>query len=227
MDYYFHFFITKISNFLLHNLFFPVSIFVLLSPLAFIVIYTVENKISLSIQDLQKTEENVDSSVLGISSSRIDISKDQAVSLQVTNSDYRAIVLDSYFSRYNSPLTGYGQVFVDNCNKYNAPYDCTTLPAIAFVETKLCTLAASEREKNCWGFGGSPPNRMIFKSYNDAIDLITKRLVNGYGPSYMTDPVSMQYVYCGPNCHSWGRGVQQQRDVINQMSIGMGYGKLF
>lgn len=140
-----------------------------------------------------------------------------------TSIDYRAVVLDEFFRRNDSPLYGYGKVFVEKCNQYNAPYDCTTLPAIAWVETRLCGYSFSHEQRNCWGFGGSNENRIYFKDYEEAIDLITNRLVNAYGPYYMVNPSSMQKVYCGPHCESWGPGVQFMRYQISKLSEELGY----
>ncbi|KXK27273.1 MAG: hypothetical protein TR69_WS6001000147 [candidate division WS6 bacterium OLB20] len=141
----------------------------------------------------------------------------------IADTDYRAIVLDEFFRRNDSPLYGYGKVFVEKCDQYGAPFDCTTLPAIAWVETRLCGYSFSHDQRNCWGFGGSGPNRIWFDDYEDAIDLITDRLVNAYGPQYMTNPESMQHVYCGPHCNSWGPGVQSMRYTISNLAVEMGY----
>jgi hypothetical protein len=134
--------------------------------------------------------------------------------LKSGSEDYRAFVLDTYFAKYNSPLVGSGKSFVNACNKYGAPYDCTTLAGIAFVETRLCTLALSAKQRNCWGFGGSGSNRITFKSFDEAIDLITNRLVNSYGNNYILNPEKMQSTYCGPQCTSWAKGVNNARAEI-------------
>ncbi|MEI7579737.1 MAG: hypothetical protein WCJ58_06955 [bacterium] len=226
MYYFFNIFIHKFLTVIFNNFLVPVSIFVLASPLIIVIIYSFENKINITVQKFSHNEFIVNN-FKNPSTAENNSLNQLNLSLTVNNKDYRAVVLDAYFEKYNSPLSGYGQVFVDACDKYQAPHDCTTIPAIGFVETRLCTLAASLKEKNCWGYGGSPPNRILFDKFEDAIDLITKRLVSGYGPSYMTDPVSMQHIYCGPNCNSWGSGVQQQRDAINKLSQDLGYPKLF
>ena len=147
-------------------------------------------------------------------------------SIYATTSDYRAHVLREYFKKYNSPLVDFAQEFVNACNKYQAPKDCTTLAAIAYVETKLCTLGFAAQQKNCWGFGGSGHNRITFNTYNEAIDYITKTLVSGYGNYYLQNPRLMQYTYCGITCNKWGSGVQSARIEINRISENLGYPKL-
>jgi hypothetical protein len=141
----------------------------------------------------------------------------EGMSFNAEYQDYRAYVLDKYFAINHSPLSGYGNAFIAACDKYNAPQDCTLIPAIAYVETGLCTLGISQAQFNCWGWGGSGPNRILFKDYNEAIDTITKGMVDGYG-TYMTKPDRIVNTYCGPHCVNWAKGVTQERNKLNRMS---------
>ncbi len=140
--------------------------------------------------------------------------------------DYRAYVLDKYFALNRSPLSGFGSDFIEACDKYKAPSDCTTIPAIAYVETGLCTLGISQAQFNCWGWGGSGENRILFKSYPEAIDSITKGMVNGYG-KIMQQPDKIVTTYCGPHCNNWAEGVTTQRNKINNMSKQLNLPALF
>lgn len=143
--------------------------------------------------------------------------------------DYRVKVFDEYFARNNSPLAGYGKYFIKACEKHGAPKDCTLLPAIGYIETRLCTLALSDRQKNCWGWGGAGSNRVIFPDYETAIDEITYKLMTlpFYGEKFFNDPVYAQFYYCGSHCDKYGSYVQQAREDINRLSVEMGYPKLF
>ena len=143
--------------------------------------------------------------------------------------DYRVKVLDEYFARNKSPLQGKGIDFIRACEKYGAPSDCTLLPAIGYIETRLCTLALSEKQNNCWGWGGAGSNRVIFPDLETAIDFITKRLMEipFYKTEFFQDPVKGQYFYCGLHCDMWGTYVQNARLDINNLSIEMGYPALF
>jgi|GEM_PF-1379056 len=143
--------------------------------------------------------------------------------------DFRAVVFDEYFRRNNSPLYGLGSVFVDRCEKYKAPKDCTIMVAIARAETDLCKYPPSQAQKNCWGFGGSGQNRYDFSSYAEGIDVVTERLANGYGYKCMIDPRAMEMVYCGqrPSCQGWGEVILKFMDGINKLSIEMGYQALY
>lgn len=143
------------------------------------------------------------------------------------NIDFRAVVLNKFFERNKSPLQGYGENFIQACEKYNAPSDCTTIPAIAFVETHMCKSPLSDAQKNCWGYGGSGENRIWFGSYEQSIDTITKNLMQYYGEENLQDPKKMQYYYCGSHCDNWGDAVNSVRNDISELSQELGYPKLY
>lgn len=155
--------------------------------------------------------------------------KDRGVLIVNNDFDFRIKVLDTYFERNKSPLHGQGKTFLIACEKYSAPYDCTLLPAIAYIETRLCTLAASDRQKNCWGWGGAGENRVVYKDYETAIDDITKNIMTipFYGEKFFNDARVAQFYYCGAHCDKWGTYVNQSREDINNLSIELGYQKLF
>ena len=137
-------------------------------------------------------------------------------------SDYRVLTLNKYFAKYNSPLAGYGALFVEMCDKYKLPYDCTLIPAIAYAETKLCTLANSASIFNCWGWGGSGSNRSVYKSYQDSIEAMSKNLMNGYG-KILSQPDLIVDHYCGGHCETWAPAVKGQQKAIKDLAKQMGF----
>lgn len=152
----------------------------------------------------------------------------QNASLNAGYTDYRALVLDKYFEKYNSPLFGYGKYFVAACDKYGTPYDCTFLSAIAYVETKLCTKALSAVQYNCWGWGGSGSNRIIFKNFPEAIDRITRGMASGYGIANLNNPYRLVGTYCGPNCNPyWASSVEREQKAIDKIARDLGLPPLF
>lgn len=159
----------------------------------------------------------------------VGLNSNEGVVIVNNDFDYRIKVLDEYFVRNKSPLAGYGKYFFKACEKYGAPEDCTLLPAIGYIETRLCTLALSDKQKNCWGWGGAGENRVIFPDYETAIDEITKKLMTipFYGTKFFNDPVYGQFYYCGKHCDKYGTYVQQAREDINKLAEEMGYPKLF
>lgn len=217
--------LNKLGMFFVWGIVFPLTLFIAALPVSLNFLYKLETDANVNAQVNHNllNKQEVTYSSLTSGSKVLGIANKSTGSVKFKTSDYRGVVLDEFFRRNESPLFGLGHKFVEACDRYNAPFDCTTLPAIGYVETRLCTLDLSHEQRNCWGFGGSGPNRIWYKSYEDAIDMITDRLVNAYGPSYMTNPVSMQYTYCGPGCHAWGNGVQSIRYQINNLAIEMGY----
>lgn len=134
--------------------------------------------------------------------------------------DYRAFVLDKYFENNNSPLKGYGSEFIVACDKYGLAKDCSVIPAIAFFETKLCTQALSAKQFNCWGFGGSNGNRIIFKDFSESIDYVTKTLARGYGDS-LFNPEDIASTYTGSDGINWATSVNQQRQAIQNIASSL------
>lgn len=160
-------------------------------------------------------------------------SKDQFASKKfysgAESADIRAVVFDEYFRRHNSPLLGYGQIFVDACVEYGAPKDCTIVVAIARNESRLCTYSISAQMHNCWGFGGGGADRRSYESFNDAIFKVTNVLAYQYGYEYMIDPRKMERTFCGPDaeCVGWGSSILFFMEEINNLSIELGYGSLY
>lgn len=158
--------------------------------------------------------------VLGKSVSNV---KEGNVKFLYTEYDYRARVFDLYFKKNNSPLYGSGQAFVQACDKYGAPHECTLLPAIARIETNLCKTGSSAQQHNCWGYGGSGDNRIIYQSFAQAVDDITKRLMQGYSKRFFEDPEYGELTYCGAHCTSWGDHVKEYQDELRQFAKKEGY----
>lgn len=157
------------------------------------------------------------------------VANDRDFSFQIYKTDFRSLVIDYYLELNNSPLAGLGRKFVESCDKYGAPADCTVVVGIAKAETDLCNYGPSQQQKNCWGFGGAGSNRYIFNTYSDGIDLVTDRLVNRYGVYYMINPNAMEMTYCGnrPSCATWGEKVQSAMNELNSLSSQMGYAPLY
>jgi hypothetical protein len=214
----------KLWQFAFWGFLLPAAILVLTFPVVLNTIYQLESGIRASAQgELTRLEvaEIYDPELTrGIYAS----GKQTVLGITHSTIDYRAIVLNEFFRRNGSPLQGFGADFVAACDKYGAPFDCTTLPAIGYVETRLCNVPQSAHiQKNCWGWGGSGKNRITFKSYTEAINVITEKLVNAYGVKYMLDPKLMQKTYCGQHCNTWGGSVQSIRYEIDNLAKQMGY----
>ncbi|MBD3280107.1 hypothetical protein GF389_01105 [Candidatus Dojkabacteria bacterium] len=168
-----------------------------------------------------------ESDVQGISNSKQDpaiINTNKSTKLEIGTLDSRAWVFDQYLRQNDSPLAGHGEDFVNACDKYNTPRDCTLLIAIAKVETDLCKTGISARQYNCWGYGGSGENRIEYSSFQQAIDDITGRLMNGYRARFFEDPEAGELFYCGSHCNTWGDKVKEVQNQLKKYAEELGYG---
>ncbi len=136
---------------------------------------------------------------------------------RVEYKSFQGFLFDQYFKSNHSPLYGYGDDFVNACEKYGAPKDCTLLLAIAKVETNLCKTGLSYPQYNCWGWGGSGSNRIIFSNFEESIDTITRRLMEGYGRGFFENANNGGGLsYCGSHCTSWGFHVKSEQNYLRQ-----------
>lgn len=169
-------------------------------------------------------EGKVVPSVLGASLPETQTDKAPSTfSSQIYNSDYKSFVFDKYFEANNSPLEGYGKNFVEACKRYGAPDDCLLMVAIAKAETDLCKTGRSDAQKNCWGFGGSGSNRIVWSDYETAIDEVTRRVMEGYGTRFFNDANNGELYYCGRHCTKWGDVVNSYKYQINEFGISLGF----
>jgi len=169
-------------------------------------------------------ETSVSPEVLGAQAVREDQGNNVgSFSSKFYNSNYRAYVFDKYFEKNDSPLYGYGQDFIDACESYGAPSDCLLMVAIAKAETNLCTTPGSNAQKNCWGFGGSGTNRIVWPDYKTSINEVTRRVMEGYGVRFFEDANNGKFYYCGSHCDKWGNVVNGYKNEINEFGISLGF----
>ncbi len=89
--------------------------------------------------------------------------------------DYRAVLIDAYFSSKNLPVAGYGEVFVEAADKYDI--DWRLLPALAMREStggKFACGGKLSAEWNPWGWNSCKGNG--FKSMEDSIHTLAKHI---------------------------------------------------
>jgi hypothetical protein len=155
------------------------------------------------------TSENIDSRNVSA------ITKiEPAATSSFRSQTYHGYLFDRWLESKGSPLAGHGEDFVQACRQYGAPEDCTLLLGIAKVETNYCLTDISAQQFNCWGFGGSGPNRILYDSFEESIDEITRRLMTGYGAYFFRDPRNGGLVYCGAHCVNWGTYVRSEQNSL-------------
>lgn len=138
--------------------------------------------------------------------------------------DLRIKALEDVFREYNSPLEPYAKDFIDAADKYGIE-NWQLIPAIGLAETLGCTTGTTHHQKNCWGWGGADPTRVIFPDYPTAIDTITGQMLENYGNDHL-NAKDIQSTYCGLSCEPygfrWAKGVNYYVGKIN--TYGEAYG---
>jgi hypothetical protein len=115
--------------------------------------------------------------------------------------DKRVVALLAVLNRYGSPMANVSvaRAFISSAEKYGFGDKWFLLPAIAGIESgfgRIIPYHGSKSSFNAWGWGG-PGAWVYFKSWEDAIDRISRGLAKGYGLQNLT-PERMMATYCPP-----------------------------
>ncbi len=97
--------------------------------------------------------------------------------LTLKKKDYRVEVLKEYLQKWNSPLSQYAQVFIDQADLYNLPWNLVA--AVAGTESTF----GQEVPANCnnpFGFGIYTGHMTCFTSYEESIKTVSKSLREDY-----------------------------------------------
>jgi hypothetical protein len=112
---------------------------------------------------------------------------------EVTNApvDGRVQAVEALLARYNAPIQGLGQEFVQVADRDG--YDWRMLVSIAGIESSF---GLHQLGYNLFGWGGGQTR---FASFADSIDQVSRGLAAGYISHGRTTPEAIQPVYCPPN----------------------------
>lgn len=89
---------------------------------------------------------------------------------QQSDIEVKAQKIDAYFAKYNLPLAGHGETFVNAAEKYGLPWNF--LPSIAMAESTGCKFIIP-KTNNCFGWGSG---KIKFQSIDESIEVIAKNL---------------------------------------------------
>jgi len=133
----------------------------------------------------------------------------QAVEKTVDN---RVDKLTCFFDQYGSVLSSSADTFITAADKNNIDY--RVIAAISFVESTACKHHI-EGTNNCWGWGHG---RIVFKSYDEAINVISERLaVSNYYRKWQADKEDywkLAVVYNGGDQVKWHKDVVKTMEEI-------------
>jgi len=173
--------------------------------------------------NIESIENNLISSNLNIKG-EYTVADNNYIRSDVGFADLRVLTLEDYFNSYESPLAEYSDDFIEASEKYNIN-NWQLLPAIAIAETNGCQTGESFEQKNCWGWGGAGKNRVEFRTFDQAIEVIASRMIKTYGNDRM-NARDIQSTYCGSWCMQngwkWAKGVNFYVFRIND--FGESYG---
>lgn len=143
--------------------------------------------------------------------------------------DLRSIALEKYLrEKRNSPTADYAYLYIYYADLYNVPW--ILMPAIGEAETHSCThkaegvkVAPSSKQKNCWGIGGNPKNRVVYKTWEQSIESAVRLISTSYGQGTIS-MTAIQRKYCGSGCVGdvWSRRVIYYVNKINEFSSSIG-----
>lgn len=134
--------------------------------------------------------------------------------------DRRAQILQSYLTKFNSPLTYQAQNFVDAADAYNL--DFRLVAAIAGVESTFGKFIPGGY--NAWGWGVYGNQAVYFKSWEEGIFTVSKGLRENYLNKGLNDPYAINRAYAASPV--WGSKVsyflQDMEKFQNQVnSLGL------
>lgn len=136
----------------------------------------------------------------------------QSMKIEGKEMDVRAIILRDYLATHNSPLQHNAQDFIDAADIYGV--DWKLVPAISGVESTFGKHIPGGY--NGWGWGVYGDQAIYFKSWREAIFIITKGLKNGYINKGLVTPTQMNRIYA--SSPHWGRNVNFFLSEIEEFS---------
>lgn len=122
--------------------------------------------------------------------------------------DKRAVILQAYLEKYNSPMKYQAQDFIEAADRYNL--DWKLLPAIAGVESTFGKFIPGGHEQsftsyNAWGWGVYGSQAIYFKSWKEGMLAVSKGLRTRYLDQGLTDPYKINRIYSTSG--AWGSNV--------------------
>jgi hypothetical protein len=123
---------------------------------------------------------------------------------EIISADARPEIIREYLKENNSPLEPYAATLVETADKYKLDYRLLT--AIAQKESGLCRVIP-EGSHNCWGWGIHSKGTLMFDSYEQGIETVSKGLKENYiDLGYITiDDIMKKYAH--PDSTTWAEGV--------------------
>lgn len=138
-----------------------------------------------------------------------------SISDDIDHADGRAKIVENFFKGYKSPLSEYGNNFIEVADKYKLDY--RLLPAIAMQESNGGKRVI-KNSYNPFGYGiyGSLVTR--FESWDKAIEKVGAALREDYLNQGLKTPVEIMAKYTPPSLKkegAWAKGVSSFMEELN------------
>lgn len=160
---------------------------ILIVAMIFLTIYTTRSSSADTPTDLVLESPESNYAVVGTS-----ISLPSALSGQIIVSDARALLLDSFYKRYRSPMVGLGKDLVAAADKYGIPFSFVT--AVGQCEgASGKTMPANSF--NTWGYGIYGGKVKQFENWQAGIEAVTKDLALNYFKRGLNTPEEIMARY--------------------------------
>lgn len=184
---------------------------ILIVTLVILTIYTTKGGVATELAQAQVTTNNSDTYNLYPQSIQPNIPV--LPSGQLVVADSRPELIDKFFSRHNSPMTGLGNVVVTTADKYQIPF--TLVPAIAFCEGNA-GLSSPAGSYNTWGWAVYGGKVLGFASWQDGIETVSKGLRTDYYNYGLDTPEKMMPKYTPPSQGTWANCVDTfSQEILN------------
>jgi hypothetical protein len=134
-----------------------------------------------------------------------------SVSGEVVYADARSMILKAYLSKVGSVLANYTDLLVATADKYNLDYRLLT--AIAIKESGACRVIPPGSH-NCWGWGIHSKGTLMFDSYEEAIEAVSKGLKENYIDLGYITPDQIMKKYAHKDSTTWGDDVKFYMDIL-------------
>jgi len=130
----------------------------------------------------------------------------RSVSGGIETNDARPELIRQYLAEYNSPLEDYALLIVETADKYGLDYRLLT--AIGQQESNLCDKIPGNSH-NCWGWGIHSAGTLMFDSYEEAIEIVSKGIKEAYIDKGYVSPEEIMSKYTPLSNGSWAFGVNK------------------
>ncbi len=134
-----------------------------------------------------------------------------SISGEITAEDAKVGYIKKYLIENKSPLTPYASFMVNTSDKYGLDYRLTT--AIAKKESGLCR-AIPDGSHNCWGWGIHSKGTLMFDSFEEGIETVSKGLKDFYIDQGYETVEEIMKKYAHPDSTTWADGVLQYMNEI-------------